>query len=234
VIPLAVGLACIAATLTLNGDPLKSRFSRHTKAHYLPQDQIDFVRPGIVFKIVGVRIASDGTIIATFQITDPHGLPLDMNGVSTPGPVTVAMTLATIYNDGVSEQYASHVTRSVTDQVSGRTATQATLDSGGTFQKTGDGVYTYTFNTKVPGLDPTATHTVGGQAERDLTAFNLGVQGIDDVYTWVPNGSPVTAVREVVSTAACNQCHNPLAMHGGARQKVAYCILCTIRAQAIR
>jgi OmcA/MtrC family decaheme c-type cytochrome len=86
--------------------------------------------------------------------------------------------------------------------------------------------YTYTFKTKVPNFDPTATHSIGGQAERDLTEFNLGTQGIDDVYTWVPNGSPVTLVREVVGTPACNQCHNPLSMHGGARQKVAYCILC--------
>src|SRR6516164_8298326 len=107
VIPLAVGLACIAAALTLNGDPLKSRFSRHQKAYYLPQDQINFVRPGIVFKIAGVQIASDGTITATFQINDPQGLPLDMNGVNAPGPVKVGMTLATIYNDGVSEQYES-------------------------------------------------------------------------------------------------------------------------------
>jgi OmcA/MtrC family decaheme c-type cytochrome len=224
--PLAAGLACFAATLALNGDPLKSRFNRHQKAHYLPEDQIDFVQPCVVFKIAGAQISPDGTITATFQITDPQGLPLDMNGVSTPGPVKVGMTLATIYNDGVSEQYASHVTRTVTDPISGRAATQGTLDSGGVFKKIGDGLYTYTFKTKVPGFDPTATHSVGGQAERDLTAFNLGVEGIDDVFTWVPNGSPVTAVREVVSTAACNQCHDPLAMHGGARQKTAYCILC--------
>ncbi len=46
------------------------------------------------------------------------------------------------------------------------------------------------------------------------------------MYTFVPNGSPVTTVRDVVGTAACNQCHDPLKAHGGARQTIAYCILC--------
>jgi OmcA/MtrC family decaheme c-type cytochrome len=219
------GLMGLSGALTLTGGS-KPAFNRHQKAYYLPQDQIDFVRPGILFKITQARIAPDGTISATFQITDPQGLSLDLNGVTTPGPVKVGMTLATIYNDHVSEEYTNHILQTVTDPKTGNTATQATLDSGGTFQQFGAGLYTYTFKTKVPKFDPTATHSIGGQAERDLSEFNLGIQGIDDVYTFVPNGSPVTLVREVVGTPACNQCHNPLAMHGGARQKVAYCILC--------
>jgi OmcA/MtrC family decaheme c-type cytochrome len=224
--PFASAVLSLTAVLTLSGDSVKPRFTRHQNADYLPQDLADFVRPGIVFKITQANIASDGTVAATFQITDPQGLPLDLYGATTPGPVKVGMTLATIYNDHVSEEYTSHVTQTVTDPISGRTATQGTLDSGGTFQQVSAGTYTYTFHTKIPGFDPSATHSVGGQAERDLTQYGLGVQGIDDVYTWVPNGSPVTEVREVVGTPACNQCHNPLAMHGGARQKVAYCILC--------
>jgi OmcA/MtrC family decaheme c-type cytochrome len=219
------GLIVLGGALSLTGGS-KPTFNRHQKAYFLSEDLVYFVRPGIVFKITQAQIASDGTIVATFKITDPQGLPLDLNGVTTPGAVKVGMTLATIYNDGVSEQYTNHVTQTVTDPTSGNTGTQGTLDNGGTFRQIGTGLYTYTFNTKVSGFDPTATHSVGGQAERDLTQFGLGMQGIDDVYTWVPNGSPVTTVRDVVGTPACNQCHNPLAMHGGARQKVAYCILC--------
>ena len=219
------GLVALGGTLSLTGSS-KPPYNRHQKAYYLSHDQIEFIRPGIIFKIAGANIAQDGTITATFKITDPQGLPLDLSGVATPGLVKVGMTLATIYNDGVSEQYTNHVTQTVIDPKSGRMATQGTLDIGGTFQKIGDGLYIYTFNTKVPGFDPTATHTVGGQAERDLTAYNLGIQGVDDVYSWVPNGSPVTQVRDVAGTAACNQCHDPLTAHGGARQQVAYCILC--------
>ena len=101
---LAAGLMCLAGTLTLRGGSSKSTYSRHEKAYYLPQNQIDSIRPGIVFKITKAQIATDGTITATFQIADPQGLPLDLNGVTTPGPVKVGMTLATIYNDHVSEE----------------------------------------------------------------------------------------------------------------------------------
>jgi hypothetical protein len=38
------------------------------------------------------------------------------------------MTLATIYNDHVSEQYANHIQVTVTDPKTGNTATQSTLD----------------------------------------------------------------------------------------------------------
>ncbi len=204
----------------------KPAFSRHLKTDYLPPTQVEFIRPGIVFHITQAQIAQDGTVSATFQITDPKGLPLDMDGVATPGPIKVGMTLATIYNDHVSEEYTNHILQTVTDPKTGNTAQQSSLDTGGTFLKVSPGIYTYTFKTKIPGFDPTATHSIGGQAERDLSEFDLGVQGIDDVYTWVPNGSPVTEIREVVGTPACNQCHDKLAVHGGARQKVAYCILC--------
>ena len=174
------GFIALGGALSLTGSS-KSTYNRHQKAYYLPQDLVYFIRPGILFKITKAQIVSDGTVSATFQITDPQGLPLDLNGMTTPGPVKVGMTLATIYNDGVSEQYTNHVTKVVTDPTTGNTATQGTLDSGGTFQMIGAGVYSYTFKTKVPGFDPTATHSVGGQAERDLTEFGLGIQGIDDV-----------------------------------------------------
>ena len=45
-------------------------------------------------------------------------------------------------------------------------------------------------------------------------------------YDFVPSGAPVTQVRDVVATAACNQCHDPLALHGGTRQDVKLCVLC--------
>ncbi len=219
------GLIGLGAAVALPGSS-KLRFTRHDKGFYLQQDQIDFVRPGILFKIKQAQISPDGTISVTFSITDPQGLPLDLDGVATPGPVKVKMTLATIYNDGVSEQYTSHVTKTVADPVSGRTGTQGVLDNGGAFKQIGPGTYTYIFGTKVANFDATATHSIGGQAERDLSDFSLGVQAIDDVFSFVPNGTQVTIIRDVVATAACNQCHDRLAAHGGARQQVAYCILC--------
>jgi OmcA/MtrC family decaheme c-type cytochrome len=48
----------------------------------------------------------------------------------------------------------------------------------------------------------------------------------NDVLYFVPNGSAVTTNRNVVSTKACNQCHDPLFGHGGSRLTVEVCILC--------
>lgn len=63
-------------------------------------------------------------------------------------------------------------------------------------------------------------------ASRDLSDFDLGTPFAHDVYTFVPDGSPVTVVRDVVKTATSNKCHDPLAAHSGARRSVELCILC--------
>ena len=74
--------------------------------------------------------------------------------------------------------------------------------------------------------DPTATHSVGAQASRNLTAYGYSTYTSNDVLSFVPNGSPVTNVRDVVTESSCNGCHNPLSAHGGPRTKIAYCVLC--------
>src|SRR5437773_1838796 len=56
--------------------------------------------------------------------------------------------------------------------------------------------------------------------------LNLGTQVDNEEYSWVPNGSPVTVVRDVVRTETCNKCHDPLQAHGGSRRDVALCVTC--------
>jgi OmcA/MtrC family decaheme c-type cytochrome len=108
--------------------------------------------------------------------------------------------------------------------------TQAANDSGGTFTTNAIGDYTYTFKTKAPAsFDPTVTHAVGVSAQRNLSefgAFDEWSETSNDVFNFVPNGNPVSVTRSVVTTDACNQCHNPLIGHGGSRLTVELCILC--------
>ncbi|MEK7405435.1 MAG: hypothetical protein AAB225_10035, partial [Acidobacteriota bacterium] len=106
------------------------------------------------------------------------------------------------------------------------TAVQAGTDANGVFEKIAEGEYQYTFNTKAPAtLDRTATHSVGVYSSRNLTEFDLGTQYGNDVYTFVPDGSKVTTVRDIVRTATCNaRCHDPLIGHG-ARRQVELCVL---------
>jgi OmcA/MtrC family decaheme c-type cytochrome len=203
----------------------KPRFTKHDKAYYKPAAVINFVRPGLVVKIVSASIAQDGTISARFTIQDTAGLPLDRSGVTTPGPVSTSFIAATIPQG--KTQYTAYTTRLQTSPITGNSATQAGTDSGGTYTQNGDGDYTYTFKTRAPsGFDVTATHSIGVYASRDLSEFDLGTNYSNDVFNFVPNGSAVTTIRDVVPTEACNQCHDPLSAHGGARQLVALCVLC--------
>ncbi len=206
-------------------EPKRPAFGKHDKAYYLPDSVAVFVRPGLVLKILDASIGSDGSIKAHFTITDPKGLPLDMAGVFTPGTVSVSFVAGTIPNG--QKQYLSYTFHTVTAATGGATAVQATTDSGGVFTTIAQGEYTYTFKTKVPATyTATDTHSIGAYASRVLTEFDLGTQYSDAVYTWVPSGAKVTTTRDVVETSTCNQCHDPLSAHGGARTEVGLCVMC--------
>jgi OmcA/MtrC family decaheme c-type cytochrome len=189
-------------------------------AYYLDQAQVYFVRPGLILTVTSASFASDGTITAHLTVTDNVGLPLDIHGVYTPGPVSISFSVATIPNG--QEQYENYILSTTSTGF-----TQPGSDSTGVFTQTAPGAYTYTFAHKVPAtFDPTATQTVAAWASRNLTSFNLGTQYSNSVYNWVPNGSPVTHIRDVVETQSCNQCHDPLSAHGGSRQLVTVCVTC--------
>ena len=219
--PAVVLIACAGILISASGP----EFSPHEKAAYADPNLVNFVRPGLVTKILSADIGADGTIRVKFRLTDPKGLPLDRLGVTTPGAVGTSFVIATIPSG--QTQYTAYTTRLAASPITGVSATQAGADAGGTYQQTADGEYTYTFNTKAPStIDRTATHSVGVYSNRNLTEFDLGTQYSDNVFTFVPDGSAVKVTRDVVRTAACNQCHNPLALHGGSRQSVELCVLC--------
>jgi OmcA/MtrC family decaheme c-type cytochrome len=198
-------------------------FTRNQKAFYADHQLVAFVRPGLVIKIQSAQIAQDGTISTVFSLTDPEGLPLDRTGVTTPGAVSLNFIAA--YIPQGQQQYVDYITRSATGAVSG-TVTQAAAESNGVFATSVDG-YSYTFTTRAPaGFDRTATHTIGIYASRDLNDFDLGTNYASATFNFVPDGSPVTRVRDVIRTQSCNRCHDQLSAHGGSRRGVEICVLC--------
>lgn len=114
---------------------------------------------------------------------------------------------------------------------SGDEAVQATTDSArlGGISRNDDGTYTYKFATVLPAdYDDAAPHQLSGQFTRFYPVdgktypFNL-------VYRFVPDGSKQgmdIAGRDIVNTETCNQCHTRLAVHGGGRREIQYCIMC--------
>ena len=107
---------------------------------------------------------------------------------------------------------------------------QGTSESNGTFVSHGDGTYTYTFATDITKVtnplavayEPGLTHRLGLQISGGaLPATNA-------VHTWRPADGATAGIfqRDIVQTASCNECHGKLAVHGGGRLEVQYCVTC--------
>ena len=200
-------------------------FSKREKAYFASASVINFVRPGLVFKIASAQIAQDGTITARVLVTDPKGIPLDRDGINTAGAVSISLVAATIPKG--QRQYNAYTVRTQTSPITKVSAIQAGSDSGGVFTKNADGDYTYTFKTKAPsGFDASATHTIAVYGSRVLTDFNLGTNFASTTFNFVPNGGQVAVVRDVIRTQSCEKCHDQLSFHGGTRRGIELCVLC--------
>ena len=204
-----------AASLLSSSD--RPAFTRHDKAYYAEESLVNFVRPGLVVKITQGSVAQDGTMQLQFTVTDPQGLPLDVLGVTTPG--TIATSFVAGYIPGGQIEYISLIARPATGATG--TANQPAADRGGTLTNTAAGQYTYTYGTKAPtAFDRRQTVSFGVYASRDLSEFDLGTNVSNNVFTFVPNGSPVVNVHDEIYTGTCNKCHDPLSEHGGVRRLV--------------
>src|SRR5262245_42617553 len=148
-------------------------YNRHERAFYLDVNEVSFVRPGLKFEIQSVVLGADLKLRVTFKMTDDNGLPLDRDGIYTPGSVSTSFVAARIPAN--QSQYVAYTTRVQTSPITGVSATQAGTDAGGTYQKQSDGVYLYTFGTTLPAdYDRAVTHTVAMYGSRNLSEFDLG------------------------------------------------------------
>jgi OmcA/MtrC family decaheme c-type cytochrome len=180
-----------------------------------------------VIEILSAAIDATGLAYVDFRITDAAGEPLDRDGRFTPGAVELRFVLAWLAAapDGGPGQYTAYTTRVQTSTITGDSATQASVDSGGTFEELDpeDGAYRYTFATSASGADRTRTHTIGAFGTRTAGEERYPATA---TFDFVPDGSAVVSTREVVADAACNRCHGETSAHGGSRRGTALCVLC--------
>lgn len=173
--------------------------------------------PGLALELLDVTLDGDGTTHAGFRLTDGSGVPLDREGLSTEGAVELRFVLAWLDEEsGQPRQYTAYTTNAIG---------QAAADVGGSFETIDldEGLYRYTFSAPIDPAHADRTHTIGAWATRTVD----GVRHVADaVRHFVPDGGPVAVMREVVSDGACDACHGDLTAHGGARSRVALCILC--------
>ncbi len=224
---LAPRVAAFAVLLTfcLTGQTAKHKYSPREKAFYADAALVQYVSPGLNIKINSASIASSGAITVNYTLTDPNGLPLDAAGQTTPG--AIAMTYFAAYIPAGQTQYVAYTTAPATGTKLGTITRPTFEEGGGTLKSTGAGQYQYTMQSQAPaGFDATVTTTIGLSGIRNLTAFNLGSNYAGATFNFVPNGSAVTATRDVIRTSSCNRCHDQLAFHGGHAFGMEQCVLC--------
>lgn len=161
-----------------------------------------------------------------FRITDGTGLPLDREGLFTEGAVETRFVLARLEpSETGPSHYEAYTTTTQTSPITGDMAIQPSNDEGGAFTAVdaADGVYEYAFGTQLTSVDGTRTHTLGAWAWRD---FEEKRYVANQVFHFRPDGQPVNDLREIVETTTCNNCHNPLKIHGGLRRETALCVTC--------
>ncbi len=179
---------------------------------------------GLAVAITGAGIGTNGTATVSVTVTDGAGTPIDVNGLLTEGSVSLRFILTRLdtFDDGAPKAYTAYTTRTQTS-TSGDSATQAATDSGGTLSRIADGEYHYTFGATATGFDAGGTHAIGLYATRTVD----GVRAVSNaVHHFVPDGSSAPQQRQVVTEAACTNCHAEISAHGGARVGVDMCVLC--------
>ncbi len=179
--------------------------------------------------------------VVNFTVTDANGRGVVGLGTLAAGSTTnlafvqVAVAhLSTDPTDTVTNAWSNYY-------MSGNAPTTEKLAAG--LVDNGDGSYVYTFQNPVAGtIDMAATHRIVVQISGNVPNVTptLPISNpVNIVKTFVPNGSPVTNTRDIVSETACNGCHSKIGDtrldfsgnrfstpgHGG-RVTTQYCVLC--------
>jgi len=115
-----------------------------------------------------------------------------------------------------------------------------TFGSWGEFTNNGDGTYTYRYATSLTDLpqdvlDQAAVEGLNLDYEPDRP-HRVAIQfdGSDaggwanPNYDWVPATGATDGIftMDIAATDNCNRCHDPLAIHGGGRREIKYCVTC--------
>jgi len=194
----------------------------------------------IVPYITSASVPDDGRVVIEFRLLDQDDAPIvDL----TAGDIS--LTLAKLRQGVVGNltgTWQSYINRIEQPGVGPGTEPklQATSESGGNgeFTNHGGGSYRYRFAASVKSIDdtllaqardegldlsyePRVSHRVGMQ-------FRNSREPANPVYDWVPATGAVDYIfhQDIAATTNCNRCHVKLALHGGSRVEVQYCVTC--------
>lgn len=181
-------------------------------------------------------IDSNGQLSVEFSVTDEAGFAYPYL-TSSQVRFTIAKLIPAGANGaGEASAWQSYVNRTEsapTNPANGpgtENTIQATSESNGTFTNNADGSYRYVFNTNLKSVtspllvtySPENTHRVAIQISGG------GIPVANAYYDWQPSTGLTSGIlsRHMVTTETCNSCHGELAIHGGGRKEIGYCVTC--------
>jgi OmcA/MtrC family decaheme c-type cytochrome len=221
----AATLVAVPALKPSNDGTPGNGYTPDRKEYYLTAEQMEWIRPGLKVEIRSVTIPDDRKPLVELVYKDDLNQPLDRLGVETPGAVSMSFVMA--WWNPTTRYYTAYTTRHVKSPITGVETDQAGTDSGGTWTDVELGRSTYKFKTALPaGFDASKTHTLAMYATRDLRTLGGTRHVVNIEHDFRPDSQPVVDAWNKAETATCNQCHDPLAAHGGARKDVKLCVTC--------
>src|SRR5262247_1868004 len=177
---------------------------------------------------VEVVPGSPARVTVTFNLTDDNGTPIDRSVLDA---LRFTLSHLDVEPQTGLTHWVSDILRTQRSTITSITVTQPNdenntpTSSTGTFTALGNGVYRYTFATRLPdGFDPTRTYRIGVQARRTPAPERSFVDNA--TLDFRPDGDTRLATRDVVQTANCQRCHEPFAFHGGLRTDTKICVQC--------
>jgi len=206
---LSIACLCSANNLAAKSEAADGGFyTTKDKEFYLTPEQLIYIRPGLDIDILDVVLPADMQLEVTYTIKDPAGLPLNHDGIATPGAVDMRFTLANIPMDEEQKVRLAY----------------ERISRNGTLTEVAPGTYKYKFDYVYDAdMDTTNTLVLGGR--RDLRDFELDRYADNAIQNWVPSGLFDAVPRDIVTTETCNRCHDPLQLHGRWQQPQA-CTQC--------
>ena len=174
-------------------------------AHTIPRFSRDL--PGVKFEIMEVKNTGPGQKpTVTLKITDKSGFPIETSQMSALGLVIA----------GPNTDYAT-----------------VWSENNVVTTPSNNGILNYTFTRGIP-EDAKGSFTVGVNGYRNITLQpgttseikNVRDAGFNQVVAFAVTDPTPVARRSVVTQENCNSCHGSLALHGGIRQNVQFCVMC--------
>jgi OmcA/MtrC family decaheme c-type cytochrome len=193
------------------------------KEAFLAPDQLTYIRPGLNIKIASVTNFGPGQkpVVEVFLTDDLKG-PLDRNGLVTPGVISLRFIPALW--DPATRRYTNYLGFNANPALNANPS----RDNTGTWTDLEVGHYKYTFAAALPAtMDPTKPHTLAVMGSRNTTDIvGKNYYAVPQYLDFVPSTNATATTFNAMTVARCNQCHDPIAPHGGNYRDIKTCVLC--------